>query len=116
MYDYYEEAMEDARLFVRGSGTDIFVRRFMVDRGYTYADDPASVTEAELADFREYVEPELREMAQNPPDYEAWQARNVEILEDASPWAMMLEDFGLLDLLFMFLGVGTAFRLASRWG
>jgi hypothetical protein len=28
---------------------------------------------------------------------------------------MMLEDFGLLDILFIFLGVGTAFRLASQW-
>ena len=41
MYDYFDEEMEDARLFVSGSGSDIFIRRFMVERGYTYATDPA---------------------------------------------------------------------------
>jgi len=115
MYDYFEEEMEDARLFVAGSGTDIFTRRFMVDRGYTYASNPADVSAAELADFREYVEPELRLMAQNPPNFEEWQAGSVASLEGISPWALMREDFGLLDILFGFLGIGTAFRLASGW-
>ena len=114
MQAYFEEEMEDARLFVSGSGSDIFVRRFMVDRGYTYTTDPASVTKDELADFREYVEPELRKMGQNPPDFEEWQASGVESLEELSPWAMMREDFGFLDILFIFLGIGTAFRLGSQ--
>lgn len=115
MHAYFEEEMEDARLFASGSGSDIFIRRFMVERGYTYATDPARVSKAELADFRENVEPELRAMAQNPPDFEEWQASSVESLEELSPWAMMRENFGILDILFVFLGVGTAFRLASRW-
>lgn len=115
MYDYFEEEMEDARLLVSGSGSDIFVRRFMVERGYTYATDAASVSKAELAEFREYAEPELREMAQKPPDFEEWQANSIESLDELSPWAMMREDFGILDILFVFLGVGTAFRLGSQW-
>lgn len=115
MYAYFEEEKEDARLLVSGSGSDIFIRRFMVERGYTYATNPASVSKAELADFREYVEPELRDMALNPPDFEEWQARSSESLAELSPWAMMREDFGILDILFVFLGIGTAFRLASQW-
>lgn len=114
MYGYYEEELEDARLYVAGSGTDIFTRRFMVERGYTYATNPSSVTEAELADFREYVEPALREMAQNPPNYEEWQADSVDSLDEISPWALMREDFGILDILFAFLGIGTAFQLGSQ--
>jgi hypothetical protein len=114
MYDYYEEEMEDARAFVRGSGSDIFIQRFMAERGYAYATDPGQVSKAELAEFREYVEPRLRDMAQNPPDFEAWQASSVESLDEISPWAMMREDFGLLDIVFLFLGIGTAFRLASQ--
>ena len=113
MYVYYEEEMESARLFVSGSGTDIFTRRFMVEQGYTYATNPAAVTDAELADFREYVEPALREMAQNPPDFDTWQADGVASLEEISPWALMREDFGILDIIFALLGIGTAFRLAS---
>ena len=115
MYSYFEESMEDARQFVEGSGSDIFVRRFMVERGYTYETDPASVSDDELADFREYVEPELRNWAQNLPDFEEWQASSVESLDELSRWAMMREDFGFLDILFIFLGVGTAFRLGSQW-
>ena len=112
---YFEEEKEDARLLVSGSGSDIFIRRFMVERGYTFATDPASVSKAELADFREYVEPELRNMALNPPDFEEWQARSSESLDELSPLAMMREDFGIFDILFVLLGIGTAFRLGSQW-
>ncbi len=86
----------------------------MVERGYTYATNPAEVSKAELADFREYVEPELRDMAQNPPDFEAGKQAASKVSIEISPWAMMREDFGVLDILFIFLGIGTAFRLASQ--
>lgn len=29
---------------------------------------------------------------------------------------MMLQDFGVLDIIFAFLGIGTAFRLGSQRG
>ncbi len=116
MYDYFEEEVEDARLLVNGSGSDDFTRRFMVERGYTEATSPAGVSAYELADFREYVEPGLREMANSTPDFEEWRANGVEALDQISPWAMMREDFGLFDILFAFLGIGTAFRLGSRMG
>ena len=116
MYDYFEEEVEDARLLVNSSGSDDFVRRFMVERGYTDATDPARVSADELTDFREYVEPRLREMAESAPGFEEWQASSIEALDQISPWAMMREDFGILDILFAFLGIGTAFRLGSRMG
>lgn len=115
MYAYYEEELEDARLFVDGSGSDIFTRRFMVERGYTYATDAASVSRDELAEFREYVAPELRSIAMDPPGFEEWQTRSSESLAEISPWAIMREEFGLLDIVFAFLGIGTAFRLGSQW-
>ena len=89
MQDYYEESLEDARLLVDGSGSDIFIRRFMVERGYTYETDPASISDAEVEDFREYVEPELRAMAENPPDFDEWQASSMESLDELSPWEMI---------------------------
>ncbi len=114
MQDFYDEQMEDARLFAAGSGSDIFVRRFMVEREYSYATSAADVTAEELAEFREYIEPELREMALNPPNFEEWQSDGTEMLDELTPWAMMHADFGLLDIVFIFLGVGTAFRLGSE--
>ena len=116
MYSYYIEEMEDARLFVRGSGTDTFVRQFMVDREYTYETNPASVSSDEVADFREYTEPWLRKLAAERPSYEEWQTDSAEVFEDMSPWELMFADFGILDILFIFLGIGTAFRLGSQWG
>ena len=114
MHDYYEEEMQDARMLVRGSGSDDFIRRFMVERGYTDASDPARVSDEELEYFREYVEPELRAMAESRPDFEEWQASSVAALDEISPWEMMRADFGVLDIIFAFLGIGTAFRLGSQ--
>ncbi len=114
LYSYFEEGVEEAQVFVNGSGSDDFVRRFMVERGYTDATDPSRVSAAELADFREYTEPVLREMAAGSQDFEEWQASSVEAFDQISPWAMMREDFGVLDIVFALLGIGTAFRLGSR--
>ncbi len=114
MYDYFEEEVADARLYVNGSGSDDFVRRFMVERGYTDATDPGRVSSAEVADFREYIAPSLVEMANSEPDFEEWQESSVEAISEISPWAMMIESLGLLDIVFAFLGLGTAFRLGSQ--
>jgi len=53
-------------------------------------------------------------------DEEEFYASFEEETEDArvlvpSPWVMMREDFGILDILFAVLGIGTAFRLGSQW-
>ena len=115
MYDIYVEEMEDARLFVRGSGSDSFVRQFMVDREYTFATNPANVSNDEVAEFREYIEPSLRQIAEERPSFEEWQTLSADMFTDMSPWELMFADFGLLDILFIFLGIGTAFRLGSQW-
>lgn len=114
LYGYFEEGVEEAQVFVSGSGSDDFVRRFMVERGYTDATDPSRVSAAELADFREYTEPALREMAAGSQDFEEWQAESVAAFGQISPWAMMREDFGVLDIVFALLGIGTAFRLGGQ--
>ncbi len=116
MNDYYEQEVSDARAFVDGSGSDDFVRSFMVERGYTDATDPARVSADDIEYFRDYVEPALREMAEQPQDFEQWQANSIEAIGEISPWAMMRESFGLFDILFAFLGIGTAFRLGSQQG
>jgi len=116
MSDYYEEELADALAYVNGSGSEDFVRQFMVERGYSYESDPAKVSDAELDEFREYVAPTLREMAQSPPSFEEWQTSSIEAVSEISPWAMVVGGFGLLDIVFLFLGVGTAYRLGSQEG
>ena len=113
---YYEQELEDAAVFARGSGSDAFVRRFMVQRQYTEATESADVSDMEVAEFREYVAPRLIQMADNEPTFEQWQNEGVAALDQISTWEMIKEDSGLLDLLFAALGIGTAFRLGSQMG
>lgn len=113
---YYEQELEDAAVFARGSGSDAFVRRFMVQRQYTEAAESSGVTDTELAEFREYVEPRLIQMSENEPTFEQWQNEGVAALDEISAWDMIKEDSSLFDLLFAALGIGTAFRLGSQMG
>ncbi len=114
MQDYYEEQLADARRYVQGSDNDDFVRSFMVERGYTYETSAGQISDAELQDFREYIAPALVDMAENSPDFDDWQETTLEAVSEMSPWSMMKDSLGLLDLLFAFLGIGTAFRLGSQ--
>ncbi|MEM9171220.1 MAG: hypothetical protein AAGA84_00790 [Pseudomonadota bacterium] len=111
---YYEEEQEDARLLVRGDGSDRFVRQFMYERDYTDADSADAISQAEIDEFREFVEPDLRRVAANPQSFEEWKDSGFGLIEDLSTWEIIRNDFGFLDILFLFLGVGTAFRMASQ--
>ena len=114
MRAYYEEEREDARLLVAGSGSDQFLRQYMVERGYTDASDPSRVRASELSEFREYIEPELREFASNQPSFAEWRGAMSDLTDELSPMAMMTEGLGVLDIVFLLLGVSTAFRLGSQ--
>ncbi len=110
----YDEYAEDARIFRAGSGSDEFVRQFMVDRGYTEAARASAISDAELRDFREYTEPGLRDFTEEQPDTDAWATEAIAEFEGISATEVMMEGFGVLDVLFLLLGVGTAFRLGSQ--
>ncbi|MEM6513504.1 MAG: hypothetical protein AAF660_10865, partial [Pseudomonadota bacterium] len=114
LYAYYEEDVANAQAYVNGSGSDDFVRRFMAERGFSEHSDPYDISAAELADFREYTEPWLRETAASSPDFEEWNKKFMGEIGDLSPWSIMFQTFGLLDILFAFLGIGTAYRLGSQ--
>ena len=118
MRDLYEEEMEDARIYARGSGSDTYIRQFMVDRSYTEATSASRIRADELADFREYVAPRLLDLDQNRPSLREWMAGNFSQFDDAlgelTPNQMIVEDFNLIDLIFLGLGMFTAFRLAAQ--
>lgn len=124
LFAYYEEQLQDAQDFAVTSGSDEDTREFMIRRGYTGAGDPEDVSDAELADFRTYYEPQLRQIAETDPNFDEWQRLSVDTLLGAmtgstgevSILALMREDLGPLDFLFAFLGIGTAFRLGSKMG
>lgn len=114
LYDYYEEEKEDARLYANGSGSDRFVRQFMVDRNYTDASDPGRISEQEVIEFREYYEAGLYEMAERSLSFEEWKAQSMNAFDDISAWAMVRESVDWVDMLFLLFGIATAFRLSSQ--
>ncbi len=113
LVEIYDEFVEDARLFAEGSGGELFTRQYMVDRNYSEASDPADVSREELQDFEEYYAADLRDAAQTQPTYEQWKADALSEFNALSPWEFVKESLGLFDILFLLLGVGTAFRLGG---
>lgn len=109
--ELFDEYVEDARIFKSGSGSDEFVRQFMVDRAYTEETNPAAISNEELQDFREYNEPDLRQYDPSQSDADGWATLALGEAGSLSTTEIMLDSLGFLDLVFLFLGVGTAFKL-----
>jgi len=121
--DLYEEIMEDARLFRNVKGDDA-TKAFMVARDYTLASNPARVSDDEMYDFLAEYEYNLRSWGESPPTYEEWYVQWYELEADDEEYpgeesqsgiGRLLGSIGLFDIIFIFLGVSTAFQMvASR--
>lgn len=97
--------------------TDDDLRVFMVENAYTEAMEPQEITQQEIDDFRQYIEPSILSMAEGNFNMETWLEDTFESgMEDVSTMDLMIEDFGGLNFLFLLLGVGTAFKLGSGYG
>ncbi len=108
----YEELRLDAARFSESVTDDRSLRVFLVERGYSEAADASSVTDEEIRSFKEFEQPRLEAMLSNPQSYEEWKNDTLAPdLEDISVVGVIIEDLGLIDFLFLFLGIGTAYRL-----
>jgi hypothetical protein len=115
--EIYDEQISDAALFSETVSDNESLRQFMVDTGYTVADDSVDVSDEEIAGFREYSEPDLKALLANRPSFDQWRESMLDnTLTEYSTLDFMLENLGLLDILFLFFGVGTAFRLGQGTG
>lgn len=87
------------------------VRQFLVDQGYSEAFVAEDVSDEEVAWFNENIQPQLSTL-QYAPDFETWYRDTMAMeLADVSTLDMLLEDFGLLSVIFLLLGISSAFRL-----
>ncbi|MFT4582116.1 MAG: plasmid maintenance system antidote protein VapI [Gammaproteobacteria bacterium] len=115
--EIYDEQISDAALFSETVSDNESLRQFMVDTGYTEADHSADVSDEEIAGFREYSEPDLKALLANRPRFDQWRESMLDnTLTEYSTLDFMLGNLGLLDILFLFFGVGTAFRLGRGTG
>ncbi len=120
----YEDDQYTAALYAKVSNRDE-LREFMSDTWVSAALTPGEVTPEMIEEFyasglAEYLE----KIHLERPTFDEWKemAKSVYtthftgILEqmEVTAWGLFKESFGALDLLFLFLGVSTAFGIARR--
>ena len=108
----YEIDLADARDFAALDGSDESLRQFLYTHDYSATEQ---VTQAEIEEFMIYTQPRFHFIIDENPSYEEWlQLQVVDQIENYSTLDIVTESLGWMDLLFLFFGVGTAYRLASQ--
>jgi len=119
----HAEFVSDAADFAQldADAGDGELRDFMVEHGYTSADSPEGVPDEELQGFLAINAPLLRALHATPTSYEDWYAERVAesrqaLEENFSIVQANLDGLNGYDLLFVALGVSTAFGIVRRAG
>jgi hypothetical protein len=105
--EMHAEQTKDAADWVAlGAGaTDEQVKKFIAEHGY----------EGNAADFRIEVAPMLAEMAKNQPSLAQWREQmQARFVDHMSFIDFVKEDFHPLDILFVILGIASAYGLINK--
>jgi len=114
-YKNYTREVEDARQFALLAGDDESLTEFMVERRYGNYRSADEVPYEEVRKFRESVQPRLEKIIATRPSFDQWREfTSYSATEEASTFGLMVASIGGLDLVFLLLGIGTAFLLAYR--
>ncbi|WP_370980275.1 hypothetical protein [Agaribacterium sp. ZY112] len=109
----YEEEKELSLFFAEQSTNEESQYQFMVDYGYTEASDINGISQIEKEDFINYSAPRLKALANNKLSFEQWQQDLNGIFEEVSNLELLSQSFAWADILFLLLGIGTAYRLVN---
>jgi len=104
----HQEMATDAEKWaaLEDKASDDAVSKFILDRGYDYD---------EVAVFRQEIVPDLVAFHETKPSLEDWRdSVTAEVVNEASFIESLKADFHPLDLLFVGLGIASAFGLVSR--
>lgn len=109
---WYQMELAESREFAKVHD-DEGLRQFMIDNDYTLATTLATVPVSDIEDFLTLVAPRLEALAQDNLSFEAWIEMEQQQLSDVdiSAGSLVFQSLGLVDIVFLLLGVGTAFRL-----
>lgn len=113
----YDERCVDAEELV-GLETDTDLKGFMIERNFTEATAVPDVTDEELELFRTVTVPALQDWRESPPSLEHWRASGTEAMRanfaaHFSTLDLVKESLGAMDLLFVALGVISAYKLVD---
>ncbi len=109
---YYQQDLKAAEAFGDGIEDKEKLIAFLNDHGYLeiYAVD--EISDAEIADFNEFVVPHLKRISETNPSFEEWLKGSFEEnIKDLPTATLMFADFGIMGIVFLFLGIGTAFKM-----
>lgn len=92
---------------------------YMVQHEFTESKVAHLVSQTEIDEFREFTAPTLLEAANDPPSYEEWKDENRAYFDlilqtELNTTSLIVENLGILDLVFGILGIVSAFRVGSR--
>ena len=115
--EWYQEAMRDADDFASINGNEDEYPTFMIDHGFTEADDEFEITEEELDFFKSDSVPALeRAKGQTFSQWEEDLDESMSDLLNSMIGAGVKESIGVLDIVFGILGIVTAFKVGAGMG
>jgi hypothetical protein len=110
--EYYYQDLRAAEAFGDGIEDKTELIAFLKEHGYEEYYDVDNISDVEIADFNEYVVPHLKRITETKPSFEEWLKGSFqENIQDVSTATLVFFDFGLMGIVFLFLGVGTAFKM-----
>ena len=112
--EYYQQDLKAAEVFSEGVESKEALIQFMTEHGYSEYYEVENITDDEIADFNEYVVPHLKKIAEQQPSFDEWVQESFgEALDDVSTMELVKSDIGIMGIIFIFLGVGTAFKIGK---
>lgn len=113
----YQEYQDEILAYQQIQHDDYSVKRFMSDYGYTNSDSVTEITDAELDEFRNDMAYAVADM-DGMPDFEETMSQLQEVVTEEfaseASLASVMQNFGIIGIVFLFLGVGTAYRMVRE--
>jgi hypothetical protein len=110
----FEKIQVDAELLLELDGSDTALRYFVFERNYSDAPDLADVTDGDVAEFHKSDETDLSWISTEDPSFDQWRLRMKSKIAKFPPLHLLVDKLGVLDAIFLLLGLITAYRLGAR--
>jgi hypothetical protein len=111
----YQQSLKDAKDFAAVK-SEAEYPAFIASHDISESKDPKQVTREEINDFKTHILPRLRELAADSLTYEKWKSDRTHRLHQMAGERVdfsraMKASLGLFDIIFMLLGISTAYRV-----
>lgn len=108
----FEMEMDDARVFSESVVDEASLKQFMVQYEYSDASSAKKVSTDEVKHFRETTQKRLETLLTDQPDIQTWQTEITNALSNVSTFDIFKEGMDWKVFLFLFFGIGTAYKMA----